>query len=274
MGASQRQPNARYFIAVPFDIALRSSASLTPAELDEIWAVTDRYVETSREYFEAKLLALPEVGLWRERGGPLVGLVSLDVYPVRWEGRTSIIIFTSSVVIDERFRGRDLVLKTGMKLFLREKLKRPWAPAYWLFDTFSYKSYMILPRNLVEFWPRRDISAPPKTERFIDFLAQARYGDDWSRESGVVRRSGKKRLRPETAPVDELQLANADIRFYDTKNPGHRDGDMLVCLVPLNGRNFRGVAARRLRALVRPAKPYTVEKKGERRSTDPRGARP
>jgi hypothetical protein len=46
---------------VKFDIALRSSSSLTPTELDEIWAVTDQYVETSRAYFETKLRALPEV---------------------------------------------------------------------------------------------------------------------------------------------------------------------------------------------------------------------
>jgi len=112
---------------------------------------------------------LPEVGLWRSDTGALVGLVSLDVYRVRWESRTSIILFTSSVVIDDRFRGRDLVLRTGMKLLVREKLRRPWARAYWLFDTFSYKSYMILPRNLAEFLAAeqsRDASAGRELPRF------------------------------------------------------------------------------------------------------------
>ena len=252
---------------VKLDIALRSSDSLTPRELDEIWAVTDRYVETSREYFEAKLRALPEVGLWRASGA-LIGLVSLDVYRVRWEGRTSIILFTSSVVIDDRFRGRDLVLRTGMKLLVREKLRRPWARAYWFFDTFSYKSYMILPRNLFEFWPRRNHPTPAPVKSFIDFLARHRYGDDWSRETGVVRRSGKKRLRPDTAPVGDHQLTNEDIRFYEAANPGHRDGDMLVCLVPLNARNLRGLVARKLRSLRSRPVPPAGGSKGDRRSTE------
>jgi hypothetical protein len=254
---------------VKLAITLRSSDSLTPGELDEIWAVTDRYVETSRDYFEAKLRALPEVGLWRTESGALIGLVSLDVYRVRWEERTSIILFTSSVVIDDRFRGRDLVLRTGMKLLIREKLRRPWARAYWLFDTFSYKSYMILPRNLAEFWPRRNQATPAPVARFIDFLALRRYGDDWSRETGVVRRSGKKRLRPDTAPVTHHQLTNEDIRFYESVNPGHRDGDMLVCLVPLNARNLRGLVARKLRNLrSRPARLPVEGSKGDRRSTE------
>src|SRR5262245_29503632 len=122
------------------DIEVRSTATLTPSELDEIWMVTDRYVETTRDLYEKKLKALPEIGLWRTRDGQLVGLVSLDVYRAAWNGRESIIFFTSSVVIAEAYRGKNLVVRTGLRMLLREKLRRPWLPAYWLFDTFSYKS--------------------------------------------------------------------------------------------------------------------------------------
>lgn len=135
-----------------------------------------------------------------------------------------------------------------MKVFLREKLRRPWLPAYWLFDTFSYKSYVILSRNLAEFWPRRDRDMPAAVAHFIDFLARRRYGDAWSLETGVVRHSGKKRLRPGTAPLEERQLADPDVRFFDTANPGHRAGDMLVCLVPLSVRNLVAIV---MHAIVR-----------------------
>jgi hypothetical protein len=79
------------------DISIRPTASLTPSELDEIWVVTDGYVDTTRSIYETKLKALPEIGLWRTRDGTLVGLVSLDVYRTRFDGRESIIFFTSSV---------------------------------------------------------------------------------------------------------------------------------------------------------------------------------
>jgi hypothetical protein len=222
----------------PIDITLRRSDSLTPVELDEIWAVTDRYVDTDRSIYEKKLRAVPEVGLWRTRSGTLVGLVSLDVYRVEWEGQTSVVHFTSSVVIEEQFRGRNLVLRTGMRAFVREKIKRPWQPAYWFFDTFSYKSYVLLPHNLTEFWPRRERATPSAVARFIDFLARRRYGDAWSSATGVVTRSGDKRLRPNTAPIESPHLSDPDVAFFETSNPRHRDGDMLVCLVPLSARNL------------------------------------
>jgi hypothetical protein len=220
------------------DISIRPSDSLTSAELDEIWTLTQRYVDTARQHYESKLLALPEVGLWRARGGELAGLVSLQVRPVVWRGRTRIIIFTSSVVADERFRGRNLVLKTGLRLLVREKLRRPLAEAYWFFDTFSYKSYLILARNLGEFWPRRDRATPPDTLAFIDELASEQYGSDWSCDTGIVRRSGYKRLWPQTAPIDGKLRSDPDVSFFEAANPGHREGDMLVCLAPLTVRNL------------------------------------
>jgi hypothetical protein len=217
----------------PIDITVRPTASLTVAELDEIWAVTDRYIETPRGVYENKLKALPEIGLWRTRDGALVGLVGLDVYRPRFERRESIVFFTSSVVIDAAYRGRNLVVRTGLRMFVREKLRRPWLPAYWLFDTFSYKSYVLLPHYFAEFWPRRDRATPPGVARFIDHLARARYGDDWIPERGIVRRSGDKRLRASTAPVDKRVRNDPDVQFFEHVNPGHRDGDMLVCLAPL-----------------------------------------
>jgi hypothetical protein len=228
------------------DISIRPSASLTPNELQEIWSLTQRYIDTPRSHHESKLLALPEVGLWRAPGGELAGLVGLHVHTVDWRGRTRIIIFTSNVVADEGFRGRNLVLKTGLRLLMREKLRRPLAPAYWFFDTFSYKSYLILARNLAEFWPRRERAAPADTAAFIDSLARARYGSAWNPETGVVRRSGYKQLRAQTAPIEGALRADPDVRFFEAANPGHPQGDMLVCLAPLTARNL-GRALLRIR---------------------------
>ena len=232
-------------------ISIRPSGTLTPAELQEIWTLTERYIQTPRDYYESKLLGLPEIGLWRVRGGELAGLVSLHVHPIEWHGRTRIIIFTSSVVADERFRGRNLVLRTGLRLLLREKLRRPLTPAYWFFDTFSYKSYLLLARNLREFWPRRGRETPADTAAFIDKLATDRYGADWNRATGVVRRSGYKQLRPHTAPVEGKLRSDPDVSFFESANPGHGEGDMLVCLAPLTVRNLFGAIARATVAAVR-----------------------
>ena len=113
---------------IPVDISIRPSRSLSPRELDEIWALTERYVDTSRAHYERKLLALPEVSLWRLRTGALVGLAGLDVYPVAWRSRIRVIVFTSSVVTDERFRGRNLVLRPACACSCARSCAGRWPP--------------------------------------------------------------------------------------------------------------------------------------------------
>ena len=222
----------------PVRIDVQPSATLTDDQRDEIWDLTSRYVETVRPIFEKKLVQLPEIGLFRTTSGTLVGMTSFEVYRARHRMRSATVIFTSSVVVDERYRRQNLPLRLGVRLFLRAKARRPWEAVDWLFDTFSYKSYVLLPRNFVDYWPRRDQPTPPAWAAYIDHLARERYGDAWRPERGIVERSGTKKLRPGTAPVDDALRADPDVRFFDDTNAGHRDGDMLVCLCPLSAANW------------------------------------
>ena len=78
-------------------------------------------------------------------------------------------------------------------------------------------------------------------------LAERMYGDAWRPSQGIVARSGRKRLRAETAPLGADFSGAPDLEFFACTNPGHAEGDMLVCLCPLTAGNWLGVALRALR---------------------------
>jgi hypothetical protein len=229
------------------DIQILSVAALTAKDWDAIWGLTQIYVETSREFYEAKLRVFPEVALFRTRGGVLAGIAAIDVYRADFRSETSTIIFTSSVVIDEPYRRHNLIQRSGFRRFLRARLRHPFRPIYWFFDTFSYKSYGLLPRNFVEYWPRYDKPTPERQAALIDHLAQKRYGADWRPGQGIVERSGQKKLKPATAAIEPKLLADPNILFFVTTNPGHQEGDMLVCLCPLSLKNWLYAAKKAIR---------------------------
>ena len=81
----------------------------------------------------------------------------------------------------------------------------------------------------------------------MNHLAIQMYGDAWQPALGIVRRTGHKRLRPETAPLQAEYDRDPDLAFYARANPGHAEGDMLVCLCPLTFGNLvaLGMNARR-----------------------------
>jgi hypothetical protein len=226
-------------------IDVQPTAAITSQAWDEIWELTQAFYDTERGYAEEKLRAHQRTALFRSRGDlALVGMASLDVYPVVFEGRRLAVIYTSHVVLRERYRGHNLIQRLGLRSFLGARAHWPLRPIYWFFDTFSYKSYLLLPRNFREFWPRHDRATPAWEQGLMNHLAARTYGAAWQPERGIVMRSGRKRLRAEVAPLEEKLVRSREIEFFHRANPGHADGDMLVCLCPLSTANWLSVGVR------------------------------
>jgi hypothetical protein len=101
---------------------------------------------------------------------------------------------------------------------------------------------LLLPRNFREYWPRHEQPTPEPQLALIDELATRLCGPAWRPARGVVVRSGQKRMRPSAAPLVLGPGAEPELEFFARANPGHAEGDMLVCLCPLTLVNWLAVA--------------------------------
>ena len=214
---------------------------LSPADWDDIWALTTEFYDVERDYAEAELRKRERIALFRMNGA-LLGMASITIYTEKFRGRRLAVINTSHVLIRENWRGRNLIQKLGFRTFLATRARFPFRPIYWFFDTFSYKSYLLLPKNFKTFWPRHDQPTPEPRAALIDHLATKAYGPAWRPARGIVVRSGQKRLRETAAPFGLGTDAIAELEFFACSNPGHAEGDMLVCLCPLTMSNWLSVA--------------------------------
>jgi hypothetical protein len=227
-----------------------ATADVSPAQWDDIWTLTEEFYDVDRAYAEAELRQRQHIAMFRMNGS-LLGMAAIDVNPVVFRGRKLIVISTAHVLIREAWRGRNLLQKLGARTFLVTRLRHPLRPIYWFFDTFSYKSYLLLPRNFRQFWPRHDEPTPEPRLALIDQLATQTYGAAWQPARGVVARSGQKRLRSTAAPLVLGPGADPQLEFFSRANPGHPDGDMLVCLCPLTLSNWLSLARKALERLRR-----------------------
>ena len=222
--------------------------SVEPGTWDEIWQLTRLFYDTERDYAEASLKMRPQIVLVRSRADrTLVGLISLEVLPFVCQGRSLAAIYTSHVLLREEYRGLNLIQRIGFGQFLKTRGRYPLRPIFWFFDTFSYKSYLLLPRNFLTYWPRFDSPTPSWEHTLIDALANRIYGASWIPSQGIVARSGRKRLKADAAPLEPHLAAVQDLEFFARANPGHAEGDMLVCLCPLSALNWLTAALRAVR---------------------------
>ncbi len=230
--------------------SVRSTAAITPDEWDDIWALTSEFFDVEREYAEAELRRRQSIAMFRQNG-MLLGMAAIDIQPTAFRGRRLAVISTAHVLIRENWRGRNLIQKLGMRMFLRARLRYPFRPIYWFFDTFSYKSYLLLPRNFHTYWPRHDQPTPEPRAALLDQLATQTYGPAWRPARGLAVRSGQKRLREMAAPVELRAGTDPNVQFFAQMNPGHAEGDMLICLCPLTLSNWLSVARKALERRAR-----------------------
>jgi hypothetical protein len=223
---------------------------LAQADWDDIWVLTSEFYDVEREYSEAELRRRQSIAMFRMEGA-LVGMAALDVCPAEFRGRKLAYIATPHVLIREHWRGRNLIQKLGARTFLAARLRYPFRPIYWFFDTLSYKSYLLLTRNFATYWPRHGEPTPEPRAALIDQLATRTYGPAWRPARGVAVRSGQKRLRETAAPLVVGEDTAPDLAFFARANPGHAEGDMLICLCPLTVSNWISVARKALQRLRR-----------------------
>ncbi len=229
---------------------VRPTSAVTPAEWNDIWLLTSEFFDVERGYAEAELRKRQSIAMFRTNGA-LLGMAAIDIYPATFRGRSLTIIATAHVLLRENWRGRNLIQKLGARMYLRALLRHPLRPIYWFYDTFSYKSYLLLPRNFRKFWPRFDQPTPERRATLINQLATGMYGPAWRPARGLVVRSGQKRMRETAAPLVLHPGASPDLQFFARMNPGHAEGDMLVCLCPLTLSNWLSVARKALERRAR-----------------------
>jgi hypothetical protein len=226
------------------------TGSLTPAQWNDIWILTQEFFDVERDYVEAELRKRQRIALFHMNDA-LLGMACIDVFPEVFRGRRITVIATAHVLLRENWRGRNLLQKLGWRTFLAARLRHPLQPIYWFFDTFSYKSYLLLPRNFRQFWPRYDQPTPEPQAALMDVLATRVHGPAWRPARGIAVRSGQKRMRETAAPLILARDSDPHLDFFARANPGHAEGDMLVCLCPLNLANWFQLARKALQRLRR-----------------------
>lgn len=222
------------------------TAQLDSAQWQALFDLTRQFVEIDMAGFQRSVREKDTVVIIRDTQGDVVGMGTIHTYPFEHEGRRHWVIFTGNAAFQSRVRGMNIVQQRGALAFLRCRLRNPTAPIWLFYDTFSYRSFLMLSRNFDEYWPRVDRPMPAWERGFLDALCRARYGETWDPTTDVIASAGR-RLRDEEGAIRPEQLADPDIRYFAEHNPGYLRGDRIPTLVPLTARNWASVVARAVR---------------------------
>jgi hypothetical protein len=153
----------------PLVARFRSIDDISPGDILAMHGLFSGYYEnTDIATFIADLSKKSGAILVHEKGGgPLRGFSTITTLPLPEAGENAIGVFSGDTILHHEYWG-DRSLKDGfVRYMLKLKLSNPLRRVYWLLISKGYKTYLLMAKNFVEYYPRHDRPNDPKLERLV-----------------------------------------------------------------------------------------------------------
>jgi hypothetical protein len=182
--------------------------------------------------------------LWDELTGLLQGFTTLRVDQFEWDGELINVVSSGDTIVDPEAWGSSALPKAWVRAIQHIQQVVPPGRFYWLLICSGYRTYRFLPVFAQNFYPRYDRLMPWREAALLDCFATARYTHDYDSAKGIVRFPQPQRLRSGLSGIPVGRLSDPHIAFFDRINPGHDNGDELVCLTEICEANLTAAGRR------------------------------
>lgn len=154
-------------------------------------------------------------------------------------------VFSGDTIIDKAYWGHlDLFQCFTQHFFEKESDS---SAMYWFLISKGYKTYKILPTFFDEFYPNYHTQAPERIAQIMKAFGTTKFPEEYNISTGVVEyKLAKDRLKNGVADICEKQLKDKHVQFFLQQNPGHAEGNDLVCITRLHPSNVRDSARKLL----------------------------
>jgi hypothetical protein len=217
---------------------LLSYASLSTSQRDEMFALLTTYFEgVERNQFERDLAEKNWVVEIR-RDDQLLGFTTLLVREANYDGRAITVVYSGDTIVAPEAWGSSTLARTWIAAVNELRAPHPGRPCYWLLLTSGFRTYRFLPVFWREFYPRHCAPTPAEIQWLLSDLARTKYGSCYDENTGIVRFPQPQRLRGRFGLVPPGRVGDKHVAFFLARNPGHVDGEELVCITEISDTNL------------------------------------
>jgi hypothetical protein len=223
---------------------LTKRSELSALEKAAMFGLLSRHFSgvTSEEF--ARDLAEKDMALLLESDSHLVGFSTLMAYTTDFEGERINVIYSGDTIVAPEAWGTTALPRAWVAGVGALRSTLPPGRCFWLLLTSGFRTYRFLPVFWRVFYPCFESPTTTIAQRMLDQLAGQRFGSQFDRKLGVVRFTHPQRLRHDLQEVPRARSRDSHIAFFLSRNPGHENGDELVCLTELCPENLTAAGRR------------------------------
>lgn len=219
---------------------------LSKEDVEDMYSLLSTHFEdVKRDVFNADLANKNWVILLKDANiDQLKGFSTLLMYNTVFEGEPLSVVYSGDTIMDPSAWSSSVLSRTWIASVNKLRHEYSQGRLYWLLISGGYRTYRFLPIFWREFYPRYDTATPSRILSLIEFLSRDRFGNYYDEKAGVVRFPHPQVLRGGLRGIPEERLQDPHIQFFEKHNPGHLQGDELVCLTEICEENLTSAGRR------------------------------
>lgn len=206
-----------------------------------------QFEHASRQQFDADLDNKNWVLLLHDDDGKLVGFSNMHVYKTKVSDRDIWLVYSGDTTVDSKTWNDPMLAYHLMGAFSWLQSHYGCESLYWFLIVSGFRTYRVLPVFSEVFYPRFDKPTPHDVQELMHAIAIERFGDQYDPASGILHLDVPSILRDEYRGIPENRLVDPNIAFFAEQNPGHQEGDTLVCFCELGEDTYTKLGRRTMR---------------------------
>jgi len=211
---------------------------LSSAQRDQMFQLLGgHFLGVSRDRFEQDLAEKNRV-IVITQASRIVGFSTLLAYETSFDETPVSVIYSGDTIMAREAWGSTALPRAWIETVTELRATYARGPFYWLLLTSGFRTYRFLSVFWRTFWPRYDSASAPGPRSLLHHLAAERFGKQYDPVRGIVRFQNPQKLVPALAEVPAGRIADPHVASFLSRNPGHAEGDELVCLTELSPENL------------------------------------
>ena len=219
---------------------LLSVQQLSQDRKESMFSLFDKHFSGVKQNdFEADLQAKHWVILLEDsNSGELKGFTTLRSDTMEFKQERITTLYSGDTIVDPSAWSQSRLPQAWITAVMRLCQHYDLQKLYWLLISSGYRTYRFLPTFWKEFYPCCTTETPAYERELMQFLGRSYFGELYDEATGVVRFPHAYALREGLREIPPGRLQNRHIRFFTERNPGHTQGDNLVCLTEISRNNL------------------------------------
>lgn len=209
---------------------------LSPAMIDQMWSVYQKYYNYSQTYFLERLNKNNYFSLYQV-GDEIVGFTGLRINRTKMNGKKRLLINFGQTIVEKAYRGKSLIPATGAKLCMLFPYELLFHKTYFWADCLTYKAYLVFAKTLEEYYPSYKYDPSEDVRDVIDYIGATHYADSYCPKTGTVNKESIV-VNDVNTSIPEKYKEDQDINYYAQANSQFETGNGLITLGPVNFTNF------------------------------------